>query len=385
MADPLSLRPAQLPLALYIHIPWCLRKCPYCDFNSHEGGAELPEAAYLQALLDDLEADAPLAAGRALGSIFIGGGTPSLLSADFYRRLLAAVNERVPLSAAAEVTLEANPGTFEQRRFADFRAAGINRLSLGIQSFDDASLKALGRIHNGADARLALEQALPLGFDSVNLDLMHGLPGQSLAGALADLEQALSFAPPHLSWYQLTIEPNTAFHHRPPPLPEDDTLWAIQEQGQALLDAQGMAQYEISAYARAGFQCRHNLNYWQFGDYLGIGAGAHAKLTLADGGVERRSKQRQPKRYLAGPPQSSIQRVAGEELALEFLMNALRLNAGVDAGLFAQRTGLSLAQIAEPLATARARGLLEPDPARLAPTELGRRFLNELLGLFYVD
>lgn len=373
------------PLSLYVHVPWCVRKCPYCDFNSHAADGELPESTYLAALLADLDDELPLAAGRPLSSVFIGGGTPSLLSADFYRRLLAEVGQRLPLAADMEVTLEANPGTFEAARFAGFREAGINRLSLGIQSFDDQALKRLGRIHSGADASAAVAAARQIGFERFNLDLMHGLPGQSLQAALADLDQALAFEPPHLSWYQLTIEPNTEFHVRPPQLPEDDALWAIQEAGQQRLAAAGLAQYEISAYARPEAQCRHNLNYWQFGDYLGIGAGAHGKLTGAKGGVCRRWKVRQPKAYLSGPRLSGHAAIESDELALEFMMNALRLHDGVAASLFTARTGLPLRVIRESLAQARARGLMVEDAERLAPTELGRRFLNELLALFYRD
>ncbi|WP_210398273.1 radical SAM family heme chaperone HemW [Motiliproteus sediminis] len=373
----------QPPLSLYVHLPWCVRKCPYCDFNSHAADGELPESAYLSALLADLDDELALTGGRALQSIFIGGGTPSLMSASFYHALMGEIRARMPMAPGIEVTMEANPGTFEQARFAGFREAGVNRLSLGVQSFDDSALRALGRIHGGDEARAAIAAAQQLGFDSLNLDLMHGLPGQTVQAAMDDLEQALAFVPTHLSWYQLTIEPNTEFYVRPPPLPVDDTLWEIQEQGQQRLAAAGLEQYEISAYGRAGFQCQHNLNYWRFGDYLGIGAGAHGKLTLSDGAIQRRWKQRQPKRYLGGERLAGAQVISGDELALEFMMNVLRLHHGVAVESFSARTGLPLAAVAEPLRRARERELLCQDRHRLAPTELGRRFLNELLALFY--
>jgi oxygen-independent coproporphyrinogen-3 oxidase len=374
------------PLSLYVHIPWCVRKCPYCDFNSHAAPEQLPETAYVDALLDDLEADLPLASGRPLQSIFIGGGTPSLFSAEAIDRLLQGVASRIALADDIEITLEANPGTFEQARFEDYRAAGVNRLSIGVQSFNADHLKHLGRIHNPEEALRAAEAAVAI-FPRVNLDLMHGLPGQSVDQALADLRQALAFDPGHLSWYQLTIEPNTEFHARPPQLPLDEALWDIQEQGQALLEASGYRQYEISAYARTGQQARHNLNYWQFGDYLGIGAGAHGKLSHLDAEgqlqISRRHKQRQPKGYL-----DPLRRLAGdesiavEERAFEFMLNALRLTDGVAAELFSARTGLSLNRIEALLQQARQRGLLVDDRSRLAPTLQGRLFLNDLLALF---
>ncbi len=371
------------PLSLYVHVPWCVRKCPYCDFNSHAQHGELPERAYLHALFADLDSELTLVQGRQLGSIFIGGGTPSLMSADFYQQLLPGIDKRIPFARDIEITLEANPGTFEQARFGGFRAAGINRLSLGVQSFDDRCLKALGRIHSGDDAFAAIESAHALGFERINLDLMHGLPGQTPAMALTDLRQGISLGTAHLSWYQLTIEPNTEFHSRPPRLPEDEQLWAIQDQGQALLAESGFAQYEISGYSRAGQQCRHNLNYWRFGDYIGIGAGAHGKLTdLSQQQLIRRSKPRQPKAYLAAPCADQARVVAREELALEFMMNVLRLNQGVEAQLFAASTGLALAQIQPQLDRARTLGLLDADLTRLTPTPHGRRFLNDLLELF---
>lgn len=372
------------PLALYIHIPWCVRKCPYCDFNSHAAGPELPEETYVDALLADLDADLPAAHGRQLGSIFFGGGTPSLFSARALDRLLRGVERRLAFAHDIEITLEANPGTFEQAKFVDYRALGINRLSIGVQSFQSEQLKALGRIHDGDEAIRAAEMARRAGFDNFNLDLMHGLPGQDVAGALADLRQAVALAPTHLSWYQLTLEPNTVFWSQPPEVPEDDILWDIQEAGQALLASEGFAQYETSAYARDNRRARHNLNYWSFGDFLGIGAGAHAKLSDPNGQIRRSWKTRLPRDYL--DPGKSFQ--AGErlleaaELPFEFMMNALRLTEGVPAALFEQRTGLPLASIAEACAVARQAGLLDADPQVLRPTARGQLFLNDLLQHF---
>lgn len=372
------------PLALYIHIPWCVRKCPYCDFNSHAAGPELPEEAYVDALLADLEADLPAVYGRELVSIFLGGGTPSLFSARALDRLLSKIDQLLSFTSDIEITLEANPGTFEQEKFADYRHLGINRLSIGVQSFQTAQLQALGRIHDGHEAIRAAEMARRAGFDNFNLDLMHGLPGQDVAGALADLRQAIALGPTHLSWYQLTLEPNTLFWSQPPKIPEDDLLWDIQEAGQALLAAKGFTQYETSAYARDQRRARHNLNYWTFGDFLGIGAGAHAKLSEPDGHIRRTWKTRLPRDYL--DPGKRFQ--AGErlleagELPFEFMMNALRLTEGVPAELFAQRTGLPLASIAAPCAAARDAGLLANDPQRLRPTARGQLFLNDLLQHF---
>lgn len=372
------------PLALYIHIPWCVRKCPYCDFNSHAAGPELPEDAYVDALLADLDLDLPAAHGRELTSIFFGGGTPSLFSARALDRLLQGVNQRIAFASDLEITLEANPGTFEQAKFRDYRSLGINRLSIGVQSFQTAQLKALGRIHDGDEAIRAAQMARAAGFDNFNLDLMHGLPGQDVEGALADLRQAIALEPTHLSWYQLTLEPNTLFWSQPPEIPEDDILWDIQEAGQALLAAEGFVQYETSAYARDGRRARHNLNYWSFGDFLGIGAGAHAKLSDPHGRIRRTWKTRLPRDYL--DPAKTFQ--AGErvleaaELPFEFMMNALRLTDGVPAGLFEQRSGLPLAGIEAACAAARTAGLLDPDPARLKPTPRGQLFLNDLLQRF---
>ncbi|SEA70572.1 radical SAM family heme chaperone HemW [Marinobacterium iners] len=373
------------PLSLYVHIPWCVRKCPYCDFNSHAAPEQLPEDAYVQALLDDLDSELPLIQRRPLQSIFIGGGTPSLFSAQAIGQILQGVAARIPFADDIEITLEANPGTFELARFEGFRNAGVNRLSIGVQSFNAEHLQRLGRIHNPVEALAAARAAVEI-FPRVNLDLMHGLPEQTPAEAMDDLQQALEINPGHLSWYQLTIEPNTEFHARPPSLPLDEALWDIQEQGQALLEKTGYRQYEISAYARPGQQARHNLNYWQFGDYIGIGAGAHGKLSRYEGGqliIERRHKLRQPKGYFDPALRLAGQEViTADELAFEFMLNALRLTDGVSAELFRERTGLSLEHIEPLLQQARQRGLLVEAPNRLAPTLQGRLFLNDLLELF---
>lgn len=372
------------PLALYIHIPWCVRKCPYCDFNSHTASPELPEVAYVDALLADLERDLPLAHGRELTSIFFGGGTPSLFSAEALGRLLQGIEQRIRFASDIEITLEANPGTFEQNKFRAYRQLGINRLSIGVQSFQQAKLQALGRIHNGDEAMRAADMARNAGFDNFNLDLMHGLPDQSLDDALGDLRQAIALSPTHLSWYQLTLEPNTVFWNQPPTLPEDDTLWDIQEAGLALLAEHGFAQYEVSAYARDGKRARHNLNYWSFGDFLGIGAGAHAKLSSPDGQILRTWKTRLPKDYLDPTKnfQAGAKALTIDELPFEFLMNALRLTDGVPAALFSQRTGLSLAELAHAREQAQQRGLLVSDPDRLVATPEGQLFLNDLLQYF---
>jgi oxygen-independent coproporphyrinogen-3 oxidase len=378
------------PLALYVHVPWCLRKCPYCDFNSHElraaGSVQdaLPEDAYVDALIADLECALPSIWGRIVGSVFIGGGTPSLLSAAAIDRFLGAVRARVSVRPDAEITLEANPGTFERARFAGYFAAGVNRLSLGVQSFDDRFLKVLGRVHGADEARRAAESALMI-FGNVNLELMYALPGQMPDDAARDVSSALSFAPPHLSFYQLTLEPNTLFHRHPPSLPDDETAADIEDEVQAMLGRAGYGHYETSAHAKPGWQCRHNVNYWRFGDYLGIGAGAHSKLSFPDR-VMREIRWKQPKRYLEAvtqgtPVQESVE-VSRGDLPFEFMLNALRLTAGVPASLFVERTGLPLSVIAQPIAEATRKGLLDPDPALLAPTLLGRRFLNDLQELF---
>ncbi|SDI94966.1 oxygen-independent coproporphyrinogen-3 oxidase [Pseudomonas flavescens] len=372
------------PLALYVHIPWCVRKCPYCDFNSHAAGPNLPEEAYVDALLADLDNDLLQAQGRPLTSIFFGGGTPSLFSAKALGRLLEGVERRIPFTSDIEITLEANPGTFEQEKFAAYRRLGINRLSIGVQSFQAAKLEALGRIHDGDEAIRAADMARAAGFDNFNLDLMHGLPEQSLDDALGDLRIAIAQAPTHLSWYQLTVEPNTVFWNQPPVLPEDDTLWDIQEAGQALLAEQGYGQYEVSAYAQPGRAARHNLNYWTFGDFLGIGAGAHGKLSTPDGRISRTWKTRLPKDYLDPAKRYSAgERLLGaEELPFEFLMNVLRLSDGCAAQLFSQRTGLPLQRLADAREQAQRRGLLQADPTRLVATREGQLFLNDLLQHF---
>ncbi|WP_139317756.1 radical SAM family heme chaperone HemW [Pseudomonas sp. PA1(2017)] len=372
------------PLALYVHIPWCVRKCPYCDFNSHAAGPNLPEEAYVDALLADLDADLAQAHGRPLTSIFFGGGTPSLFSARALGRLLEGVERRIPFAGDIEITLEANPGTFEQEKFAAYRRLGINRLSIGVQSFQAEKLKALGRIHDGDEAVRAADMARAAGFDNFNLDLMHGLPDQSLDDALGDLRIAIAQAPTHLSWYQLTVEPNTVFWNQPPVLPEDDTLWDIQEAGQALLAEHGYAQYEVSAYAQPERMARHNLNYWTFGDFLGIGAGAHGKLSTLDGRISRTWKTRLPKDYLDPAKRYSAgeRLLTAEELPFEFLMNVLRLSDGCSAELFSQRTGLPVEQLAKAREQAQRRGLLQAEPTRLVATREGQLFLNDLLQYF---
>ncbi|WP_428035024.1 radical SAM family heme chaperone HemW [Amphritea sp.] len=375
------------PLSLYIHIPWCVRKCPYCDFNSHAVRGEIPQQRYIDALMRDLEQELPGVQGREIATIFIGGGTPSLFDAPGIQQILSGIATRTPLSASAEITMEANPGTFEQARFAGFREAGVNRLSIGIQSFDSHQLQQLGRIHNRNDALHAASKAREIGFDNFNLDLMHGLPGQTPDAALADLQQAIDLQPTHLSWYQLTIEPNTEFFSKPPELPEDEALWAIQEQGQTLLEIHGYHQYEISAYSQPGRQSQHNLNYWQFGDYIGIGAGAHGKISWPQQNrINRRWKQRQPKAYMdALKPLSGEQDITPQERPFEFMMNALRLTHGVKSDLFSERTGIPLSAIQPLLEQCRRSGLMATDTAILAPSPQGRLFLNDLLEQFLDD
>jgi oxygen-independent coproporphyrinogen-3 oxidase len=380
-----------LPLSLYVHTPWCVQKCPYCDFNSHELRGAMPEADYVAALIADLESALPLVWGRKVSSIFFGGGTPSLLSGAALDKLLTAMRTLLPLLPGAEITLEANPGTVEADKFAAFRDAGVNRLSLGIQSFNSVQLRALGRIHDDREARLAIEIAVTH-FDNFNLDLMYGLPGQTLEQALYDVDTALSFAPPHLSCYQLTLEPNTAFAAAPPVLPDPDRCADMQDAIEARLAAAGFTHYETSAFARPGRQCRHNLNYWTFGDYLGIGAGAHGKLTVHDRGaweVRRQMRWKQPRQYLAQVAAGqSLQEefvVAAADLPFEFMMNALRLNQGFDAALFEMRTALPLRVIENELHQAEREGLLDRDAQRIAPTQRGQRFLNRLLEMFLVE
>lgn len=373
------------PLSLYVHIPWCARKCPYCDFNSHEARAKIPEQEYIEALLRDLEQDLPRVWGRPVYSIFIGGGTPSLFSPEAIDRLLSGIRARLPLDQNIEVTLEANPGTVELERFKGFRAAGINRLSIGIQSFEEEKLKALGRIHGRAEALHAAEAARAAGFDNFNLDLMFGLPQQTVEQTLVDIRTAIEFHPTHLSVYQLTLEPNTLFHARPPTLPDDDTAWEMQSQVQAELAAADYRQYEVSAYARPGRECRHNLNYWQFGDYLGIGAGAHAKITDA-ANITRLWKVKQPNEYLRAAGTSGgiggEQKLTRHDTVAEFMLNALRLVHGFPAHLFQERAGLPISACGPNLAQAENKGLLEWDTQTIRPTPQGRRFLNNLLELF---
>ena len=378
-----------IPLSLYVHVPWCLRKCPYCDFNSHALITEaLPETSYLNALIQDLEQELPAVWGRRVSSVFFGGGTPSLLSPEGVDWLLGALRARLPIIPDAEITLEANPGTVDESRFAGFRAAGINRLSLGIQSFNDDCLSRLERIHNGYQALSAFHNARAAGFTRINLDLMYGLPGQTKPQAVADLLQAITLKPEHLSWYQLTLEPHTPFYQSPPVLPEDDELIAMMEQGMTLLAEAGYQRYEISGYAQLGQRCCHNLNYWTFGDYLGIGAGAHGKVTDFQG-IHRYGKLRHPQAYLAGVAQEQARseevRVVADDLPLEFMLNALRLVEGVPANLYFERTGLGLAEQEERLTEARRRGWLASSSDLIVPTEEGQRYLNDLLELFVPD
>lgn len=384
MALPGTVRFTALPpLAVYVHMPWCVRKCPYCDFNSHERRGDLPESEYVDALIADLEGLLPSVWGRRATSVFIGGGTPSLFSPQAIEYLLAALRARLPLAPDAEITLEANPGTAEAARFAGYRAAGVNRLSLGVQSFDDRMLAALGRIHDGDQARRALEGALTH-FDNVNLDLMYGLPGQTSAMARGDVAEALRWGTSHVSAYQLTIEPNTAFYRTRPALPEHDACADMQLAAEEALAAGGYEHYETSAFARPGRRSRHNLNYWQFGDYLGLGAGAHGKVSFAER-VTRHARAKQPREYLDAARRGALleeRTVAPRELPFEFMLNALRLVEGFPLGLFAARTGLPLAEAEGGLAAAERRGLVERDGLSLRPTERGRLFLNELLALF---
>lgn len=375
------------PLSLYIHIPWCVRKCPYCDFNSHENKQGIPEKEYVTALLSDLEQDLPAVWGRQIQSIFIGGGTPSLFSADALDELLCGVRARLPFPPDTEVTLEANPGTVESGKFKEYRALGINRLSIGIQSFNDDALQRIGRIHGRQEAIRAAELAHDAGFDNFNLDLMFGLPHQSQAQALDDLQTAIALEPTHLSHYQLTLEPNTAFHHQPPTLPEDETLWSMQEACHEALDKHGFQHYEVSAFGKPGRHCQHNLNYWQFGDYLGIGAGAHGKISNAQfQTITRTSKQRHPQAYLDNASTderlSSSQELNANDVGFEFMLNALRLREGFAPHLFSEHTGLPINQIEKALKAAEEKELLQWDIQQIKPTQQGRNYLNDLVGLF---
>lgn len=376
------------PLALYAHFPWCVQKCPYCDFNSHKAPGQIPEQRYVDALLEDLALDLQSFAPRPLVSVFMGGGTPSLFSPDAIARLLDGIKRILPTTRDIEVTLEANPGTIEHGQFAAYRAAGVNRVSLGAQSFQPEQLKKLGRIHGSGDIAASVDELRRAGIDNFNLDLMYGLPGQTQQQALEDLRQAIALAPAHLSHYQLTLEPGTAFYHRPPQLPDSEECYDMQLQCQALLAEAGYGQYEVSAYAQAGRQSVHNRNYWEFGDYIGLGAGAHGKLSAA-GQVIRTERRKQPRDYLnVNVEQRPIlhQAVSVAELPFEFMLNALRLVEGFDQALFESRTGLSWAAVVVQVTRAQQRGLLEQfAESRWRPTELGRRFLNDLVSLFLVD
>jgi putative oxygen-independent coproporphyrinogen III oxidase len=369
------------PLALYVHFPWCVRKCPYCDFNSYTLSGELAQEPYLQRLTRDLAAQAPQLARREVTSVFFGGGTPSLFSPDAIGRVLRSARHHLTLARDLEVTLEANPGTVERGAFREYRAAGVTRVSLGAQSFDQESLTALGRIHSPAETRLAAAELHAADLGNFNLDLMYALPGQEVGAAVRDVEEALSLAPAHLSHYQLTLEPGTVFAARPPPLPDDDAAAGMLAACAERLGAAGFAQYEVSAYARAGRQCRHNLNYWTFGDYLGVGAGAHGKLTFPERAqIVRTVQAREPRRYLAAADDTLARRVIdGRELPFEFMLNALRLTGGFDAATFAERTGLDWQAIAAPMEAAIARGLILRTATGYRPSELGLRFLNDVL------
>ena len=382
---PTAIALAELPpLSLYVHIPWCLRKCPYCDFNSHEKRGEIPEEEYVDALIADLEASLPNVWGRRLHTVFIGGGTPSLFAPRSIDRLLTAVRTLIMADPDTEITMEANPGTFERERFRGFRDAGVNRLSLGVQSFDDAKLAAIGRVHGADEARRALEAALEI-FPTVNADLMYALPGQQLEEAVADVREAIAFGVPHVSAYHLTLEPDTNFFRFPPALPDDDVAANMQEAVEDALAREGYGHYETSAFAKPGARARHNLNYWTFGDYLGIGAGAHGKISFRDR-ITREERARKPLTYLRGALDGDAIResreVAANELPFEFMLNAMRLIEGFPVALFAQRTGLAITAVDKPLRAAEAAGLIERDHATIRPTPRGQRFLNDLLEPF---
>jgi putative oxygen-independent coproporphyrinogen III oxidase len=380
----------QPPLSLYIHLPWCVRKCPYCDFNSHKAGNAAPKERYIEALLSDLAGESGRAHARPVETVFMGGGTPSLFTPSEIQDLLNGVRAHLPLTEYAEVTMEANPGTVECGSPAGYRDAGVNRLSIGAQSFDDELLSKLGRIHSSADITRAIREAQDGGFDNINIDLMHGLPEQTVEMALADLRSAIELEPAHISWYQLTLEPNTVFYARPPAnLPDDDLAFEIQDRGQGLLAEHGYEQYEVSAYARNGQRCQHNLNYWLFGDYLAAGAGAHAKLTTATG-VHRYQKAANPLQYMisqeAAATDTELTALSQADLVLEFMLNALRLNDGFAEEVFVARTGLSLSELEQAAAEARRKGLLERNVEGIwKPTDLGKRFLNDLQSEFIVE
>ncbi len=376
------------PLSLYIHLPWCVQKCPYCDFNSHEVKDSLPEELYVNALMQDLEAHLAMVQGRPLISIFFGGGTPSLFSPSMIGRILQGVFDRLNTPNNIEITLEANPGTMDAVRFKDFRSAGINRISLGLQSLQNDKLKTLGRIHDSYQAMRAIDIAKNAGFDNFNLDLMFGLPQQTIDDALFDLQTALSFQPTHLSWYQLTIEPNTVFYKHTPTLPHDDYIFEMQAQGQALLSEKDFQQYEVSAYSQKNKQCLHNTNYWEFGDYLGIGAGAHSKITDIDKQtIQRFAEVKQPNDYLDKNKRRDVHQTIlnKDDLIFEFMLNALRLTQGVDTELFQKRTGVAFSEIAPIVTIAKNRGLLLSSDTKLSASTLGAQFLNDLVSLFLVN
>ncbi len=375
-----------IPLSLYIHIPWCVKKCPYCDFNSHEARQEVPEERYIKALLADIESELPHIWGRPIESVFIGGGTPSLFSAKSIDKLLCGLRERLPIHPMMEITMEANPGTFEQERFSAYKEAGINRLSIGVQSFNDNHLNVLGRIHGANEAIKATEIANNAGFGNVNIDLMFGLPNQTIKEALDDLQQAIDCAPSHLSWYQLTIEENTLFHHAPPVLPKDDLLWDMQQQGQKLLAQLGYEQYEVSAYAQKNRRCQHNINYWQFGDYLGVGAGAHGKLSMPDGSITRHTKYRHPEKYmqmaLENTPRSSEKLLTEQDLCFEYMLNIVRIKQSFTRTDFETRTRIPFTNIEERINKAINNGLMQVVEGEYSTTKKGWAFLNDIMALF---
>jgi len=373
------------PLSLYVHIPWCLKKCPYCDFNSHQAATTIPEQDYVDTLINDLKADLPWVQGRKLESIFFGGGTPSLFSGTAIGTILNTAEQLIGFDSAIEITLEANPGTVEQNKFADFHSAGVNRLSIGVQSFNDQQLQRLGRIHDGTEALKAIDTARAVGFNNFNIDLMHGLPAQTMAQAQADIELAVQSGAQHISWYQLTIEPNTEFYSRPPSLPSDERLADIQQVGNQTLQQAGFHQYEVSAFAVDGQRSKHNMNYWQFGDYLGIGAGAHGKVTLPERNqVLRTNKTRQPNDYLSRKDSlvAQQQTIDNDQMAIEFMMNGLRLRDGIPMAYFPKRTGLPMTTVQTQVEELQRDGLMTIDEHRYRATELGYQFLNTLLQKF---
>jgi putative oxygen-independent coproporphyrinogen III oxidase len=376
------IKAAKIPLSLYVHIPWCVRKCPYCDFNSHAAGETLPEEDYIKALINDLDNQRDFIQQRELLSIFIGGGTPSLFSSHSIEHLLNETAKRFHFSKNIEITLEANPGTVDESRFTGFRSAGINRLSIGIQSFNSKHLQSLGRIHDSSQALGAVNAARRAGFERFNLDLMHGLPGQTVEEALEDLQTAIDCEPPHLSWYQLTLEPNTEFYKFPPRLPDDEILANIQESGEELLAKNNYQRYEISAFSKPGMQCTHNRNYWEFGDYIGIGAGAHGKITQTDGSIIRTQKSRSPKDYLNDETKTQLQSIDETDLPFEFMLNTLRLCDGFDKTLFLQRTGLNISLIEHRLKELMQKNLLQEKDNIIQPTDQGINFLNDVINHF---